>query len=148
MCTAPTPPDEAFATEEEIAQYEADLAAYQATLAQNAEIVAANKEYLASPEVRAKRQARVSQLLLEEEILEGMFEGYRFYDLLRYQMQEQGGTGIGTVISASSLHWQRALSGYSGQAPGQAMVSASPKALDSCVIIMRPCPTVREIPQI
>ena len=99
MCTAPTPPDETFATEEEIAQYEADLAAYQATLAQNAEIVAANKEYLASPEVRAKRQARVSQLLLEEEILEGMFEGYRFYDLLRYQMQEQGGTGIGTVIS-------------------------------------------------
>lgn len=99
VCTAPTPPDETFATEEEIAQYEADLAAYQATLAQNAEIVAANKEYLASPEVRAKRQARVSQLLLEEEILEGMFEGYRFYDLLRFQMQEQGGTGIGTVIS-------------------------------------------------
>ena len=99
VCTAPTPPNETLATEEEIAQYEADLAAYQATLAQNAEIVAANKAYLASPEVRAKRQARVSQLLLEEEILEGMFEGYRFYDLMRFQMQEQGGTGIGSAIT-------------------------------------------------
>ena len=98
VCTAPTSPG-SLASDEEIAQYEADLAAYQATLAQNAEIVAANKEYLASPEVRAKRQARVSQLLLEEEILEGMFEGYRFYDLMRFQMQELGGTGIGTVIS-------------------------------------------------
>ena len=62
-------------------------------------IVAANKAYLASDEVRAKRQARVSKLLLEEEILEGMFEGYRFYDLMRFQMQEQGGTGIGSAIT-------------------------------------------------
>ena len=45
-------------------------------------------EYLAQPEVREKRQARVAKLILEEEALEGVFEGYRFYDLMRYQMQE------------------------------------------------------------
>lgn len=94
----PTPPG-VLASEEEIAQYEADMEEFRRLLVRNAEIREENKAYLASPEVRAKRQARVSQLLLEEEILEGMFEGYRFYDLMRFQMQELGGEGIGSAIT-------------------------------------------------
>ena len=58
-----------------------------------------NAEYLASPDIRTKRQARVAQLILEEEALEGVFEGQRFYDIMRYQMQEMGGEAIGQTIT-------------------------------------------------
>ncbi len=58
-----------------------------------------NASYLASSEVRTKRQARVAQLILEEEALEGVFEGQRFYDIMRYQMQEMGGSAIGSTIT-------------------------------------------------
>lgn len=56
-------------------------------------------DYYAQPEVRARIQANVSKLILEEEALEGAYEGYRFYDIMRYQMQEKGGTGIGSTIT-------------------------------------------------
>lgn len=50
--------------------------------------------------VRAKRQAHVAQLILDEEALEGMFEGVRFYDIMRYQMQDKkGGQNIGATIT-------------------------------------------------
>ena len=50
--------------------------------------------------VRATRQAHVAQLILDEEALEGMFEGVRFYDIMRYQMQDKkGGQSIGTTIT-------------------------------------------------
>lgn len=72
-----------------------DSVIYKAALAQYAEdvdVYLTNYEYrtkyLASSEIRAKRQDKVSKLILEEEALEGMFEGLRFYDLMRYQMQE------------------------------------------------------------
>ena len=57
-----------------------------------------NASYLASTSIRAKRQAHVAQLILEEEALEGVFEGLRFYDIMRYQMQEMGGAAIGSTI--------------------------------------------------
>ena len=58
-----------------------------------------NASYLASTSIRAKRQAHVAQLILEEEALEGVFEGLRFYDIMRYQMQEMGGAAIGSTIT-------------------------------------------------
>ena len=60
---------------------------------------ARNQEFLESDEVRAKRQAHVAQLILDEEALEGVFEGLRFYDIMRYQMQEMGGAAIGNTIT-------------------------------------------------
>ena len=76
------------ATAEDSLAWEESIEAYNAALEQNLQIDQDNADYLASAEVRTKRQARVAQLVLEEEALEGAFEGLRFYDLMRYQMQE------------------------------------------------------------
>ena len=56
-------------------------------------------DYIASPEVRSKRQAHVAELILEEEALEGIFEGQRFYDLMRFQMQNGEKITPGSVIT-------------------------------------------------
>ncbi len=58
----------------------------------------ADVNFLKSAEVRAKRQAHISWLILEEEALEGSFEGQRFYDLLRYQMQAGKVSGPSAII--------------------------------------------------
>lgn len=79
-----------------------DSLAYEAAIQENEEITALNKQnveevkaineaYFRQPEIVAKRQARVAQLILDEEALEGMFEGTRFYDIMRYQMQSANG---------------------------------------------------------
>ena len=111
----PDPNDEKY-KQEELPEIDAlssheDSVAYQEIYDSNVEkdslyreevarVDAANKEYLASGEVRARRQARVAQLILEEEALEGMFEGVRFYDIMRYQMQDlEGGQNIGKTIT-------------------------------------------------
>ncbi|MCH5175629.1 MAG: RagB/SusD family nutrient uptake outer membrane protein [Prevotellaceae bacterium] len=60
--------------------YPQELAAYE-------EALATNDAWLASDDVRKKRMIEVEKLILEEEALEGMFEGQRFYDLMRYQMR-------------------------------------------------------------
>ena len=86
-------------TAEDSIAWKESVDARDAAIAQNAEIDAANAAYLAQSDVREKRQARVAQLILEEEALEGAFEGLRFYDIMRYQMQEKGGTGIGSTIT-------------------------------------------------
>ena len=72
-------------TAEDSLAWEAEVEARDKAIADNKKMAA---DYYASDAVRAKRQARVAQLILEEEALEGVFEGYRFYDLMRYQMQE------------------------------------------------------------
>jgi len=74
------------------AQYEQDLAAYNTA-------VQTNLAWLASDGVRTKRQAYVRQLILEEEALEGMFEGNRFYDLMRYQMYDGKISGASSTIT-------------------------------------------------
>ncbi len=58
----------------------------------------ADVTFLKSAAVRAKRQAHISWLILEEEALEGAFEGQRFYDILRYQMQEGKVSGPSATI--------------------------------------------------
>lgn len=63
------------------------------------EWVDTREAYQSSDELLAKRQARVAQLILDEEALEGVFEGLRFYDIMRYQMQEMGGAAIGNTIT-------------------------------------------------
>ena len=72
---------------DEYNQYPTKLANYNADV-----------NFLKSAAVRAKRQAHVSWLILEEEALEGAFEGQRFYDILRYQMQEGKVSGPSATI--------------------------------------------------
>lgn len=80
--------------------FDANTEKTEAYLAEVERVTEANKAYLASDEVRATRQARVAQLILEEEALDGMFEGVRFYDIMRYQMQDlEGGKNIGKTIT-------------------------------------------------
>ena len=90
-------------TEEQQAAYDAAVAANEALYAQykadSTTVADANLAYLASPAVRAIRQAHVRELILEEEALEGMFEGTRFYDLLRYQMQDKKVGGATSTIT-------------------------------------------------
>jgi len=81
-----------------LVEYEAAMIAYADTLDMDRQIDEDNVAYLASQPIREKRQARVKQLILDEECLEGMFEGYRFYDLLRYQMQEGKVSGVNSKI--------------------------------------------------
>lgn len=59
----------------------------------------ADMAYLRSPAVLEKRQERVRWLILEEEALEGSFEGNRFYDILRHQMQSGKVGGVGSSIT-------------------------------------------------
>ena len=79
------------------ANYNAYVEAYNKypTLQSNYET---DKTFLTSAALRAKRQAHVSWLILEEEALEGSYEGHRFYDILRYQMQNGKVSGPSATI--------------------------------------------------
>lgn len=74
------------ATPEEIELWNNAKSEYDGAIKHNEEVDADNEAYRQT--LLPKRQAYVAQLILDEEALEGMFEGYRFYDLMRYQMQE------------------------------------------------------------
>lgn len=63
------------------------------------EVDSTNIAYLSSDKVREVRQKHVKQLILDEEALEGAFEGLRFYDLLRYQMSEGKVSGKTSTIT-------------------------------------------------
>lgn len=105
---APLPPlydktdTDSVVYKEAYAEYEAEMVKYNASVEKDSISKVENVKYLASPEVRAVRQARVAELILEEEALEGAFEGLRFYDIMRYQMQEMGGAAIGSTITMPS----------------------------------------------
>ena len=75
-------------------EYEKYLQSIKAYL----DVYESNNAWLASDAVRIPRMAEVSKMILEEEALEGMFEGHRFYDLMRYQMQEGKLSGVNAVI--------------------------------------------------
>lgn len=91
-----------MSTAEDSAKYDAIVAANADLEAKyikaQAEVEATNAAYLASDPVRTKRQAHVRELILDEEALEGSFEGTRFYDLLRYQMQNNNVNGVNATI--------------------------------------------------
>ncbi len=76
------------ATAADTLAWQESLIARDEALQKYAEVYEANMEYLSSDEIVAKRKARVAELILTEEALEGMFEGTRFYDLMRYSLQE------------------------------------------------------------
>lgn len=61
-----------------------DSIAHDELLSKITEAQIHNAEWLASDEVRAKRQAAVDSMLIDEYALQGAFEGSRFYDLMRY----------------------------------------------------------------
>lgn len=78
------------------------------TLAYNAEVTArenailANDAWIASlhtPAAIQQRQEHVDSLILAEEALEGMFEGTRYYDLMRYSMFYNLPNFIATQVS-------------------------------------------------
>ena len=81
-----------------IAQYNAYVDEYNAypTKLSNFE---ADVTYLTSPAVVEKCQERVRWLILQEEALESSFEGTRFYDILRHQMQGGKVGGVGSTIT-------------------------------------------------
>ena len=79
--------------------YPEELAAYEASVEAHDKVVAENAAWLLEPKVLADRQAVLSKMILEEEALEGMFEGLRFYDLMRYQMQQGKISGVNATIS-------------------------------------------------
>lgn len=70
--------------------YKNDCAAFQATLKHNKAVKALTA---------ADQQANVAELILTEEALEGMFEGHRFGDLMRYSWQEGNPALLGKIVS-------------------------------------------------
>lgn len=58
-----------------------------------------NREWLASDGVRTQRMAALALMILEEEALEGMFEGTRYYDLMRYALYTGDDNFIATEVS-------------------------------------------------
>lgn len=63
------------------------------------EIVDANNALLAGNAQQQYRIPRVEEFILKEEALEGIFEGYRFYDLMRYAMRNNNKDFIAEVVS-------------------------------------------------
>ncbi len=70
--------------------YVSDCNALQATLNHNTALKAA---------VAADQQASVAELILTEEALEGMFEGTRFGDLMRFSWQEGNPSILGQTVA-------------------------------------------------
>ena len=68
--------------------YPDDKAAYDASVIAYDKAMLNNSNWFNKPNIRASRIADLAKMILEEEALEGMFEGHRFYDLMRFQMQE------------------------------------------------------------
>jgi hypothetical protein len=87
--------------EEENPLVDEALAAYDEAYRQQCdEIEEANETYLRTDAVLKARMAAVDKFILDEEALEGAYEGQRFYDLMRYSMYTYG--NYSAVIDAVS----------------------------------------------
>ena len=84
------------ATHEDSLAYQTAVDEYNAALEK---VTKNNKEWLESDEVREKRQAALALIILEEEALEGSFEGTRFYDLMRYSKWSGNTAFLGNTVS-------------------------------------------------
>lgn len=71
---------------------EEDIMAYET-------IMNANSALLAGDAQREYRIPRVEKLILQEEALEGIFEGYRFYDLMRCAMRNNNPDFIAEMVA-------------------------------------------------
>ena len=77
------------------------LEAYDEAYKQQCDAVdEANEAYLRSDAILSARMAAVDKLILDEEALEGAYEGTRFYDLMRYSMFNYG--NYSAVVDAVS----------------------------------------------
>ena len=84
------------ATHEDSLAYQQAVDIYNVTLEA---VTKHNKEWLESDEVRVKRQAALALMILEEEALEGSFEGTRFYDLMRYSKWSGNTAFLGNTVA-------------------------------------------------
>lgn len=75
-----------------------DTIAHHNLLVKIAEAKQHNAEWLATDDVRAKRQAAVDSILINEYALEAAFEGSRFYDLMRYS-KYYGNNYLGEAVA-------------------------------------------------
>ena len=84
-------PDYNPVDEEENPLVDEALATYDEAYQQQCKAIdEANETYLRTEPVLTARMAAVDKLILDEEALEGAYEGLRFYDLMRYSMYTYG----------------------------------------------------------
>lgn len=78
---------------------------YKESVALRNEVIRSNRNVFSVHEdIVVKRQQILDLMILEEEALEGMFEGQRFYDLMRWAMRNHQAKTANSTISMPDYH--------------------------------------------